>query len=129
MGLLLGSACSVRGVRRNYSGDNNAPQAPGYRSLHVARYGCAATFSVVNVLRVRARHRKRCGECKSQPSEAEMPGSGTSIALGTGLDALPEALVLGVQGGLFIGLSRLRRHIGNPAGQRSSHNQQQRRSR
>ena len=58
--------------------------------------GGAATFSIVNAVIVRARHRKRCGECKSQPSEAEVPGSGTSIALGTALDALPEALVLGV---------------------------------
>ena len=31
-----------------------------------------------------------------QPSETEAPGSGTSIALGTALDAVPEALVLGV---------------------------------
>jgi zinc transporter, ZIP family len=58
--------------------------------------GGAATFSIVNAVLVKARHRKRCGECKPQPSEAEVPGSGTSIALGTGLDALPEALVLGV---------------------------------
>ncbi|WDT75547.1 MAG: hypothetical protein MPW16_20040 [Candidatus Manganitrophus sp.] len=43
-----------------------------------------------------AKDRKRCGECKPQPSEAETPGSGTSIALGTALDAVPEALVLGI---------------------------------
>ena len=58
--------------------------------------GGAATFSVLNTVLVSARHRKRCGECMSQPSEAEVPGSGASIALGTALDALPEALVLGV---------------------------------
>jgi ZIP family zinc transporter len=58
--------------------------------------GGAATFSIVNAVLVKARHRKRCGECKAQPTEAEVPGSGTAIALGTGLDALPEALVLGV---------------------------------
>ena len=40
--------------------------------------------------------RKRCGECKPQPSQEEEAGSGTSIALGTALDAVPEALVLGV---------------------------------
>jgi len=56
----------------------------------------AATFSVANATLVAARDRKRCGECKSQPSEAEAPGSGGSIALGTALDAVPEALVLGV---------------------------------
>jgi ZIP family zinc transporter len=43
-----------------------------------------------------AKDRKRCGECKPQPSEAEVPGSGRSIGLGTALDAVPEALVVGV---------------------------------
>ena len=56
----------------------------------------AATFSIANAAIVAAKDRKRCGECKAQPSEAETPGSGTSIALGTALDAAPEALVLGV---------------------------------
>jgi zinc transporter, ZIP family len=56
----------------------------------------AATYSIANAALARAKDRKRCGECKSQPSEAEVPGSGTSITLGTALDAVPEALVLGV---------------------------------
>jgi zinc transporter, ZIP family len=56
----------------------------------------AATFSIVNAALTTAKDRKRCGECKPQPSEAEAPGSGTSIALGTALDAVPEALVLGL---------------------------------
>ena len=56
----------------------------------------AATFSIANAARVTATDRKRCGECKPQPSEADAPGSGTSIALGTALDAVPEALILGV---------------------------------
>jgi ZIP family zinc transporter len=56
----------------------------------------AATFSIANAALARANDRKRCGECKPQPSEAEVPGSGTSIAFGTALDAVPEALVLGV---------------------------------
>ena len=56
----------------------------------------AATFSIANAVLVTAKDRKRCGECKPQPSEIEAPGSGTSIRLGTALDALPEALVLGV---------------------------------
>ena len=56
----------------------------------------AATFSIANAALAAARDRKRCGECRPQPSEAEAPGSGTSIALGTALDAVPEALVLGV---------------------------------
>jgi zinc transporter, ZIP family len=56
----------------------------------------AATFSIANAALVTAKDRKRCGECKPQPSEIEAPGSGTSIALGTALDTVPEALVLGV---------------------------------
>ena len=56
----------------------------------------AAMFSIANAVLATAKDRKRCGECKPQPSEAEVPGSGTSIALGTALDAVPEALVLGV---------------------------------
>ena len=55
----------------------------------------AATFSIANAALASAKDRKRCGECKQQPSEAEAPGSGRSIALGTALDAVPEALVLG----------------------------------
>lgn len=56
----------------------------------------AAFFSSANALLPSAKDRKRCGECKPQPSEATVPGSGRWIALGTALDALPEALVLGV---------------------------------
>ena len=56
----------------------------------------AAMFSIANATLPTAKDRKRCGECKPQLSEAESPGSGKSIALGTALDAIPEALVLGV---------------------------------
>lgn len=58
----------------------------------------AAVFSTGNGLLARfgAAHRKRCGECMPQPSESQHPGSGVAIALGTALDAAPEALVLGV---------------------------------
>jgi zinc transporter, ZIP family len=56
----------------------------------------AATFSIANAALAAAKDRKRCGECKPQPSEAEVPGSGRSIALGTALDAVPEALVVGI---------------------------------
>lgn len=56
----------------------------------------AATFSIANAALVTAKDRKRCGECQPQPSEAAVPGSGTAIALGTALDAMAEALVLGV---------------------------------
>jgi ZIP family zinc transporter len=43
----------------------------------------ATTFSIANAVLVTARDRKRCGECKPQPSEIEAPGSGTPIRLGT----------------------------------------------
>ena len=56
----------------------------------------AASFSVANAALAGAKDRKRCGECRPQPSEAEAPGSGASIALGTALDAVPEALILGI---------------------------------
>jgi zinc transporter, ZIP family len=58
----------------------------------------AAVFSGLNVLLARfgGANRKRCGECTPQPSESQHPGSGVAIALGTALDAVPEALVLGL---------------------------------
>ncbi len=56
----------------------------------------AATFSIANAALITAKDRKRCGECQPQPNEAEAPGGGAPIALGTALDAVPEALVLGV---------------------------------
>jgi ZIP family zinc transporter len=56
----------------------------------------AAAFSCANALLESARHRKRCGACVAQPTESEVPGSGAAIAFGTALDAVPEALVLGL---------------------------------
>lgn len=60
--------------------------------------GAAATFSTANWMLSKGGggSRKRCGACVAQPSEEDQPGSGNAIALGTVLDALPEALVLGV---------------------------------
>lgn len=58
----------------------------------------AAMFSLVNwfLSRRGAQHRKRCGECVAQPEEAQQPGSGLAIAMGTILDGVPEGVVLGV---------------------------------
>jgi ZIP family zinc transporter len=58
----------------------------------------AVVLSAANAFLARfgAANRKRCGECTPQPSEAQQPGSGFAIALGTALDAVPEALVLGL---------------------------------
>jgi ZIP family zinc transporter len=58
----------------------------------------AAAFSAANALLARfgAAHRKRCGDCVRQPSESEQPGSGVAIAIGNAIDAVPEAIVLGI---------------------------------
>ena len=58
----------------------------------------AVVLSASNAVLARfgAANRKRCGECTPQPSEAQQPGSGLAIALGTAIDAVPEALVLGL---------------------------------
>src|SRR5918993_5001815 len=58
----------------------------------------AAVFSASNALLAKfgAAHRKRCGECIQQPRESQQRGSGVAIALGTALDAVPEAMVLGI---------------------------------
>ena len=57
----------------------------------------AALFSLANLALRRwgAERRKRCGECLRQPSEAEVRGSGTAIAIGSLLDAVPESLIIG----------------------------------
>jgi ZIP family zinc transporter len=69
-------------------------------------FGGAALFSAVNwqLSRYGARHRKRCGGCVTQPTEAEVPGSGLAIAVGALMDGIPESIVLGlaVIGGLGI---------------------------
>src|SRR5262245_18273826 len=58
----------------------------------------AAVFSASNALLAKfgAAHRKRCGDCIQQPSESQQPGSGVAIGLGNALDAVPEAMVLGI---------------------------------
>lgn len=58
----------------------------------------AAVFSTVNTIlsRLGAANRKRCGDCEPQATEEQQPGSGLAIAIGTAIDAVPEALVLGL---------------------------------
>lgn len=58
----------------------------------------ALAFSCANsiVSNLGAKHRKRCGVCVAQPTEESNPGSGLAIMIGTAMDAVPEALVLGL---------------------------------
>jgi zinc transporter, ZIP family len=58
-----------------------------------------ALFSIANfwLAKYGAKHRKRCGECVQQATEKGTPGSGLAIAVGTLLDAVPEAAVLGLE--------------------------------
>jgi ZIP family zinc transporter len=91
----------------------------------------AAIMSAANVLlaHLGAANRKRCGECTQQPSEAQQPGSGFAIALGTAMDSAPEALVLGLtlrQGALplelliAIAVGNLPEGLSGAAGMRSA---------
>jgi ZIP family zinc transporter len=89
----------------------------------------AISFSMANAALASARDRKRCGDCKAQPTEANDPGSGTAIALGSALDALPEALILGITlqvGGpnvalvAALGLSNLPEGLSGTSGMRSA---------
>jgi len=58
----------------------------------------AAVFSLINwwLARRGAKHRKRCATCLNDMQTELKPDNGLAITLGTILDAIPEALVLGV---------------------------------
>lgn len=64
----------------------------------VALFTGAFAFSYVNsiIANLGAKNRKRCGVCVEQPTEQAQPGSGLAIMVGTAMDAIPEALVLGL---------------------------------
>ncbi|MGK5737457.1 ZIP family metal transporter [Micromonospora sp. URMC 103] len=57
--------------------------------------GGAIAYTLANLALARrgARHRKRSGA--RQPSEKELPGSGSAIAVGAVLDGVPESVVIG----------------------------------
>ncbi|WP_420473729.1 ZIP family metal transporter [Noviherbaspirillum sp. ST9] len=75
---------------------NEAYRRGGFDSTALGFVGGAAVFTVANVLLARygAQHRKRSGS--RQHSESEQEGSGIAIALGSLLDGIPEAVVIGV---------------------------------
>lgn len=76
----------------------SAVRSAGATAAGVALILGAGAFSGANALIAgKAKHRKRCGECMPQPSESNAPGSGLAIAIGTLMDAIPEAIVLGLE--------------------------------
>jgi ZIP family zinc transporter len=96
MSMSVGAGLLLAAVSLNLAAD--AVRIAGPTPAVVSLLLGAAVFSAVNAFLARfgAAHRKRCGECTQQASESLQPGSGVAIALGTALDAVPDALVLGL---------------------------------
>jgi len=96
MAMSVGAGLLLAGVSFKVAAD--AIQIAGPLTVALLLLLGATVFSAGNALLARAgaAHRKRCGECVQQPSEAQQPGSGMIIALGNALDGLPEALLLGI---------------------------------
>jgi ZIP family zinc transporter len=96
MAMSVGAGLLLAGVSLKVAAD--AIRVAGPVATAVSLLLGAAAFSGINALlaRLGAAHRKRCGECVAQPTEAGQPGSGKAVALGHTLDAVPEAIVLGI---------------------------------
>ena len=96
MAMSVGAGLLLAGVSLKVAADAIRTAGPVTAALSLLLG--AAVFSASNALLVKfgAAHRKRCGECTPQPTEAQRPGSGVAIAFGTALDAVPEAVVLGI---------------------------------
>ena len=96
MAMSVGAGLVLAGVSFKVAAD--AIQIAGPLPAAVSMLLGAALFSATNALlsRFGAAHRKRCGDCVQQPTEAQQPGSGIAILLGNALDAVPEAIVLGI---------------------------------
>jgi zinc transporter, ZIP family len=96
MSMSVGAGLLLAGVSLKVAAD--AIRIAGPLAAALSLLLGAALFSASNALLARfgAAHRKRCGDCIQQPAESQQPGSGVAIALGNGLDAAPEAIVLGI---------------------------------
>ncbi|MFV0131415.1 ZIP family metal transporter [Streptomyces sp. HMX112] len=89
-GVLL-SAVSFELVGEAYDQAGLAPAAIG-----TVIGALAYTAGNMVLARRGARHRKRSGHHRSQPTEAQQGGSGMALALGALLDGVPESAVIGV---------------------------------
>jgi ZIP family zinc transporter len=96
MGMSVGAGLLLAAVSLKLAAD--AIRIDGPTPAVVSLLLGAAAFSAINAVLARfgAAHRKRCGECTPQATESGQPGSGVAIALGAALDAVPEAVVLGL---------------------------------
>ena len=96
MAMSVGAGLLLAGVSFKVAADATRIAGPVAATLSLLLG--AAVFSASNALLAQfgATHRKRCGECIQQPVESQQPGSGVAIALGNALDAVPEAMVLGI---------------------------------
>ena len=96
MAMSVGAGLLLAGVSLKVAAD--AIETAGPMEAAVSLLLGAGVFSACNALLARsgAAHRKRCGECVQQPAESQQPGSGVAIAVGNAMDAVPEALVLGI---------------------------------
>ncbi|MER7127891.1 ZIP family metal transporter [Streptosporangium saharense] len=75
---------------------DEAERSGGLAPTAVGFLAGACAYVAANMLLTRygARHRKRSGD--RQPSEDDVQGSGTAIAVGALLDGIPESVVLGL---------------------------------
>jgi ZIP family zinc transporter len=96
MAMSIGAGLLLAGASLKMAADAIRIAGPGAAALSLLLG--AAMFSASNALLARcgAAHRKRCGDCVQQPAELQQPGSGVAIAFGNALDAVPEAIVLGI---------------------------------
>jgi ZIP family zinc transporter len=96
MAMSVGAGLLLAGVSLKVAADAVRTAGPGAAALSLVLG--AAVFSACNAVLARfgAAHRKRCGDCVQQPVESQQPGSGVAIAVGNALDAVPEAMVLGI---------------------------------
>jgi ZIP family zinc transporter len=69
----------------------------GFGATIIGFLGGGLLFSSVNryLSKQGAKDRKRCG-CVMQPSESDIGGSGAAIAVGSLLDGIPEAIIIGI---------------------------------